>query len=95
MSKWVKHISNQGKKWEVRNERPNEWWQVEAKNGFLYLPASEYIICTPPERWVECTRGQIEIRDGEFTWKDPDFLSCQFRWAWKGDALIVERKEEE
>lgn len=72
---YVQHISGQGAKWLVSGdsenyERMGQWKVMEsrARNfNFHYLPKSEYVLCEPPERWVDVT-AECEIRvDGTIT----------------------------
>lgn len=63
MSQWVQHISRQGEKWKVHDVCWQTQWEVErgqGESGFYYLPKSEYILCAPPERWVDVT-AECEI----------------------------------
>jgi len=56
MSQWVQHISGQGEKWKVTHE--NEIGFIVSHKGIQYactLPKSEYRLCEPPEKWVDCT----------------------------------------
>jgi hypothetical protein len=104
--KWVQHISGQGEKWELANPGVLETgWTVWAKDrNFVFsLPKSEYVECEGPERWHECTRQIISITD---LLSEGDAMVLEHRtngtrivlkanetrWAWKGDALVVERK---
>lgn len=57
---WVisKYAPETGEKWEVdethAHYRSDICWQVpckDARGAFMYLPKSEYIPTTPPERW--------------------------------------------
>lgn len=65
-SRWVQHISGHGEKWELDGTRPSEYesdydWCVKAKHRDPkctrhWLPKSEYVLCDPPERWVDVTK---------------------------------------
>lgn len=61
--RWVQHISGQGEKWRVKdvpvNYEDHLSWCIEGNAGgfdrsFL-VPTSEYVLCDPPERWVDVT----------------------------------------
>jgi hypothetical protein len=57
-TKWVQHISGQGKKWKnVSSFYGSSQWMVEAEmNGnHHFLPKSEYVPCDPPEKVVDVT----------------------------------------
>jgi len=60
MSRWVQHISGQGRKWEVISG-PVENYEVmsEDRQTHHWLPKSEYRECPPPRRRVtwECVVG--------------------------------------
>lgn len=59
MSKrWVQHISGQGEKWEVHIEYVDGY---ETAHHWR-LPKSEYIICEPPERWMDVTE-RVTVED--------------------------------
>lgn len=109
MTKYVQHISGQGEKWEVNDTYMDqiEWcvYSQAERLGFHYLPKSEYRECPSPQKWVECTRGAVTITpngDRLYPAGTPTFLTCGtigilhdgYRWAWKGDALVIERREE-
>jgi len=85
--KWVQHISGQGEKWELKegpyNSGLNTAWQVYPyvrsgeEESYHYLPKSEYLICEPPEQWVDVTE-ECEVdacngiaHNGEDTFLDP------------------------
>lgn len=64
MTTWVRHISGQGEKWEVRDCEYNKGiradYLVNSKDmsshsdtRYHWLPKSEYIPCEPPEQWDE------------------------------------------
>jgi len=102
-AKWVQHKSGQGEKWEVDSfyDDHEMFWRVPMKPGvadLVYrLPKSEYIECDPPERWEECTREAVHVEsDGSFTLKEGwSFMRqtpSKLRWAWHGDALVIERR---
>ena len=52
-----------GTKWRVYDSN-EKYWMVEMKDEllFLRLPKSDYILCTPPERWKDAT-VECEFRD--------------------------------
>ena len=108
MSKWVQHISGQGEKWEVGNEISvgARTVGVKAKHGSGYytLPIDEYRECSPPETWIECTREAVRICNFSATQlvrvaygAQPaeycGILNGGYRWAWKGDALVIEKRQ--
>ena len=73
---YVRHISGQGELWLVQDwpdylANPNlDWCVHRGGQGRLYLPKSEYVLCEPPERWVDITRrvtidDEGDILDGE------------------------------
>lgn len=61
MSTWVQHMSGQGEKWELSDDQSpcdRGEWRVESKEvrgAYLYLPQSEYVECSPPEKWQDVT----------------------------------------
>lgn len=55
-TKWVRHISGQGEKWEVWVDSESSWiTRTPYPETRLFLPKSEYILCEPPERWEDVT----------------------------------------
>lgn len=99
--RWVQHKSGQGEKWKTENwsednEYSDDVWVVhrDIKVNF-FLPKSEYIECEAPEVWTECTREVADVRDGELhVYGDPaDALLRSDRWAWRGDALVIKRRQ--
>lgn len=105
MTQWVQHISGQGEKWEVSLELERMWrCDPGPKQDWVYLPKSEYVECSPPETWIECTREAVRICNvsatqlvrvayGAQTAEYCGILNGGYRWAWQGDALIIERKK--
>ncbi len=101
--KWAQYKNDPNReKWKVIAEDDDEYIVQSKKLTFdeHYLPKSEYIPCDPPEQWEECTREVVRISDNNhfLITKDTyisrtmgDLLEDQ-RWAWKGDALVIERK---
>ena len=76
MSRWVQHISGQGKKYELRdngwNWADNPSWETRNPSWF-HLPRSEYRECPPPRRrvtvrqegkWLEVSGLQIGLLTG-------------------------------
>lgn len=63
-TQWVQHISGQGEKWKVDSEWSADkgtFWLVDVGLGqSASLPKSEYVLCTPPERWEDVT-GECSI----------------------------------
>jgi len=63
MTRYVQHVSGQGKKWRLAsttyNDRAQHDWSVEGEftEENHYLPKSEYRLCEPPERWREITES--------------------------------------
>lgn len=60
--RYVQHISKQGRKWELDGNTREEYesateWVVKSEDGSErhFLPKSEYVLCPPPERWVDVT----------------------------------------
>lgn len=51
---WVisKYAPETGEKWEVTGETETAW-KVDTEEYFFWLPKSEYIPTTPPERWED------------------------------------------
>ena len=66
MSQWVQHKSGQGEKWEVVDMRgmgqPDIWETVRKCpiGGAYWLPTSEFVLCDPPEQWVDVT-GDCDV----------------------------------
>lgn len=52
--RYVQHISRQGEKWEVFDEQPRHW-RATFDGLNMTLPKSEYVLCEPPETWVDVT----------------------------------------
>lgn len=77
MSKqYVQHISSTGPKFPVLNERPS-WlkdgrgvseheWLVQGISQHL-LPKSEYVLCDPPEQWIDVT-NECRIKGNGEIW---------------------------
>lgn len=62
MSKWVRHISGQGERWEIDRSAdvtPGEWCVMSksdgVRSGIHWLPKSEYVECEGPEEWEDVT----------------------------------------
>ena len=55
--RYVQHMSGQGEKWEVYTEFPHVWSIVSPLDAtkWLQFPKSEYVLCDPPQRWVDVT----------------------------------------
>ena len=75
--RWVQHVSGQGEKWKVAQEY-QERWDCPVPTGSVgvslvtMLPKSEYVLCAPPERWVNVT-WECEIRPTEIVHQLKDF----------------------
>lgn len=103
MTKYVQHISGKGEKWQVTTEWDDGWYGCKGKGVVYYLPKSEYQECSPPERWKECTREVVRILTDRFSLSyitvdgmvNHNDLNSGYRWAWRGDALVIERKVED
>ena len=65
---WVQHISGQGEKWAVVTYGPTQWCVSTIPGGLAYhhLPKSEYVICEPPEQWVDVT-AECEVNECEIS----------------------------
>ena len=81
MSQWVKHISGQGKQWEVREESTVAY---AVKSGVpcepIFLPKSEYVLCCPPnDIWKDVTEHCRLTMDGanleHFDWQDQHWVA--------------------
>jgi hypothetical protein len=62
--RYVRHVSCQGKKWEVLGEDEHAW-RVYAADVFFYFPRSEYELCEPPEVWKDVTAECTVENDGQ------------------------------
>lgn len=66
-TQWVQHISGQGEKWRVDSEwmaDKGAFWLVNVGMGqAASLPKSEYVLCVPPERWIDITSELSVDRD--------------------------------
>jgi hypothetical protein len=105
--RWVQHKSGQGEKWKLVIQTAIEHddiWAVKMPGKMLpvYFPKSEYIECAPPEVWVECTREVASIHgDGSLSERETDIfktnvvinMSEGYRWSWRGNALVIERRQ--
>jgi len=101
--KWVQHKSGQGEKWQVDSYYDDHemFWRVRTKPtivDYVYrLPKSEYIECDPPEVWEECTREVMEISEKGSLLRYGNLIPTGVfgneRWAWRGDALVIERRK--
>lgn len=90
MDTWVMHKSGQGEKWKVIAETLINWRVFAKEVGFHDLPKSEFNITDPPEVWEECTRKVIP---GDVSkWREIRLMSDK-RFAWRGDALVIERRK--
>lgn len=76
-TKYVRHISGQGEKWEVlagldrgraSHIEDDEWGvyrSVDHRKGYLIFPKSEYRLVDPPEVWVDVTAECVfQLGDG-------------------------------
>ena len=74
MTQYVQHKSGQGEKYPVNNENDRVWisYFTEPYQAVI-LPKSEYLPCSPPERWVDVTQA-CEFNDHEACMKhiNPD-----------------------
>lgn len=99
MTQWVRSKYDEtAPKWKVSTNGVSAYHARMDGGDVLYdLPKSEYIPCAPPEQWQECTREVVKVdTDGRLrvhgvlialSWDNE-------RWAWKGHALVIERKVE-
>lgn len=106
--RWVCHKSGQGEKWKcvLQQDIPSVWFvfQADGSTPAYLLPRTEYIECAAPEVWIECTRevihGMADIPEYKGIWLimgkgNVNFakLYTGYRWAWRGDALVIERRQ--
>lgn len=81
VKQWVCHISGQGEKWRVSEEKRPAWmaeghrvtdreWLVVGVAGFAahLLPKSEYRLCEPPEVWTDVTIECVFMEKQEQIW---------------------------
>ena len=57
MTRYVQHVSGQGRMWRVESDT-DYWWKVfvDGTPAFIAtLPRSDYRLVEPPERWVDVT----------------------------------------
>lgn len=102
--RWVQHISGQGEKWEVTDNSCSLCWHTLGGTGALHLPKSEYVLCEPPERWVDVTKdvkivkrgmgknSNIYIESGEFVThagKDLAKLLCRGEYQLRQVQAVV------
>lgn len=58
-----------------------------------YFPGTDYEPCPPPTVTKNVTREHVRVMDnGRLLEKR--LITDSERWAWQGDALIIEREEE-
>lgn len=81
-SRWVQHISGQTKKWELYDAEYNHDsrvpdWLVKRPSGNHYLPKSEYVLCDPPEIWLDVTKACEILENGSIMHDE--------RQAWQPD----------
>jgi hypothetical protein len=104
MSQWIKSkYDRNATRWKVKdcayNEMSMDDWCVDNPTSsdvamrYHWLPKSEYILCDPPTEWEECTRERVQITDsGNLQFKGTEWaMRKDERWAWNGDALVVQR----
>src|SRR6478735_292134 len=60
---YVQHKSGIGEKWKVTIENVGQWGCCSGSQVFdmHWLPKYEYVLCDPPERWVDVTDQCAEI----------------------------------
>ena len=60
-----------GTKWKVVSESNDRWYVADVCYGYsMSLPRSDYVLCSPPERWKDVTE---QCRAFQWTWdKDID-----------------------
>ena len=61
--KYIQHFSGKGAKWKVDREDGDELWICYA----CRFPKGEYVLCDPPEKWVDVTEG---IREANYSPKN-------------------------
>jgi hypothetical protein len=105
--RYVQHKSGQGEKWKVYQgdlDRFKDLYFCEKDMISYALPKSEYIECAAPEVWTECTREVVTVnQNGRSINQLNDsglwhagvtaIANPRYRWSWRGDALIIERKQ--
>lgn len=52
---YVQHKSGQGDKWHVNGDAGKTWLITIAPHEGAALPKSEYVLCEPPDTWVDVT----------------------------------------
>lgn len=68
VTQWVQHMSGQGEKWEIRGDQTDRhgWWVARDLSAeIVRLPKSEYVPCSPPERWEDVTEECEPQANGE------------------------------
>ena len=90
-TQWVQHISGQGEKWELDGASPREYdrgidWCVKAKSEGQkhWLPKSEYVICEPPERWVDVSQECTVVEEHDRSQRLRHDGKTIFATAWEG-----------
>ena len=107
---WVQYKNDpQGEKWEVFQDC-GMFYRVLSKGSSAYkwdLPKSEYVLCTPPERWEDVTK-ECEVQhpefsrcvlmhNGEAVWTTTGYRLRKVQFMERGGiwAFVVEKKVSE
>lgn len=79
MNQYVQHISRQGPKYRLQEDECERLWCYRVNHDGLvfYLPKSDYILCSPPEEWVNVT-AQIDATPRHGWHYDHDIDSAIF-----------------
>jgi hypothetical protein len=102
--RWVQHKSCQGEKYVVEKECEHYWEVTDPHQDcwYLRLSSKEYIECASPEVWTDVTSSatithprrldiaQSRNNDEEIVYVH---LPDGYRFAWRGDALVIERRQ--
>ncbi len=92
LKQWVQHISGQGKKRKATDW--GELWRAEQVLGLsnhAFLPKSEYVLCEPPEVWVEVKT----TTSNNYVYLDGSYFIGEVKLAplYRIKSIVIERKE--
>jgi hypothetical protein len=79
-TQYVQHRSGQGEKWQAMSSFPT-YWKVEDKQDHetYLLPKSEYVLCDPPELWLDVTAECESIANQQQVFKGNAHVAAVYK----------------
>lgn len=97
-TRWVQHMSGQGARWKVIEERRGEWRVASCETTYHDLPKSEYQLVPAPPQWEKLPEKEVIISPDRLRLLLPSGQSVQlprgYRWSIGMPFHSIERKVE-